>query len=89
MANKGVSLKVGAVTYKSISAAWKAAQRNAERRGHKTIGYMTFYMRIRNGMTPSQAIVKEVRQYNKKIAETIESFENEIESVESVEEIAA
>lgn len=68
------SIKIGAVTYKSIKTAVVAAQKNMEKRGLAPIPYMTMYMRLKNaeknGMTPSQAMNKPVRAYNKKSVET-------------------
>lgn len=63
------SIKIGAVTYKSIKAAVDAAQKGMEKRGLAPIPYMTMYMRLRNaeksGLTISQIMAKPVRSYKK------------------------
>lgn len=66
MSNKTVAIKVGAVTYKSLSDYHKSAVRMAEKRGDKTPTYMTLYMRVRAGMSPAKAMAVKVREYNKK-----------------------
>ena len=53
--NKGRRIKVGAVTYKSMTVA-------AEKTG---IPYMTLYMRVRRGWTAGQAANRKVRSYTK------------------------
>lgn len=49
------TIKVGAVTYKSLAHAAKA----------NNVPYMTMYMRLREGWTPAQAVVRKVRPYRK------------------------
>lgn len=53
--NKGRRIKVGAVTYKSLTVA-------AEKTG---VPYMTLYMRVRRGWTAGQAANRKVRTYTK------------------------
>lgn len=53
--NNGRRIKVGAVTYKSMTVA-------AEKTG---IPYMTLYMRVRRGWTAGQAANRKVRSYVK------------------------
>ena len=65
MANKTRSIKIGAVTYPSITAAHKTAVNAALRNGTKPPSYITFYQRLRAGnLTPSKALVKPVRKYH-------------------------
>jgi hypothetical protein len=65
--NKGREVKVGAVKFKSITAAVKAAQKKAEANGQPVPSYMVLYMRIRAGESPSTAVNRKVRKYTKKV----------------------
>lgn len=82
MANKGREVKVGAVTYKSLTKAYEAAKKMHARKG-EVISYMTFYMRIRSGMTPAQAMARSVRKYNKKPQETFQNPDLRLNEVQA------
>jgi len=66
MANKGRSVKVGAVTYPSFKKYLSAAVKMAEKKGEKAPSYMTLYMRVRQGKTPASAMATKVRTYHRK-----------------------
>lgn len=55
--SKSISMGNKKAVHKSIRIA-------AEKAG---VPYMTFYMRLRMGLTPAQAANKPVRVYNKKV----------------------
>lgn len=57
MANTPKPVQKGIVKFKSIKAAAAAAG----------VPYITFYMRMRNGKTPSKAFHTKVRKYTKKV----------------------
>lgn len=59
-------IKFGAIKFKSIAAAAKAAQKK-----NPTISYMTLYMRIRAGKPIGSAIQAKPRKYVRKKAETV------------------
>lgn len=56
-----VTINKGAVKFKSIKAAYEAAKKKEPK-----LSYMTFYMRMRNGKSVSQAFHAKVRRYEHK-----------------------
>lgn len=61
LGSAGKSIKVGAVTYKSIATAARAA---SKRTG---ISYITIYMRMRNGWTAADAVNVPVRRSRRQV----------------------
>lgn len=59
-------VKFGAIKFKSIKAAVKAAQKK-----HPELSYMTVYMRVRSGKPIGNAIQNKPRKYVKKIVEHV------------------
>lgn len=59
-------VKFGAIKFKSIKAAVKAAQKK-----HPELSYMVVYMRLRSGKAIGSAIQNKPRKYVKKIVEQV------------------
>lgn len=55
------AVKFGAIKFKSITAAVKAAQKK-----HPELSYMTVYMRVRSGKPIGAAIQRKPRKYTRK-----------------------
>lgn len=61
------AVKFGAIKFKSIKAAVKAAQKK-----HPELSYMLIYMRLRAGKPVGYALQKPPRKYNRKISNATE-----------------
>lgn len=57
------AIKFGAIKFKSIAAAAKAAQKR-----NPSLSYMTCYMRLRSGKPIGSALQAKPRKYTRKVA---------------------